>query len=155
MLPENLRIPVVLVGKETDYLRKIKDAAHKHGVDRYVILLHNVAFADLPALYQQARVFVYPSLFEGFGIPLIEAIQSGVPVITSQDSCFSEAAGPHAIYIDPHSADDLAAGLRRVLSDGKFAATMVQDSRRYIEQFQPGVVAAAMHGVYEKVLKGQ
>ena len=153
-LPEDLRIPLVLVGRETSYLRKIRETAHKHGVDRYVITLHDVSFADLPALYQQARVFVYPSLFEGFGIPLIEAIQSGAPVITSQDSCFSEAAGPHSLYIDPHQPEALAAGLTKLLSDPAFAASTVQGSRKYIEQFKPAVVAAAMHGVYEKVLKG-
>jgi len=153
-LPENLRIPLVLVGKETSYLRKIRETAQRHGVDRLVTVLHHVTFADLPALYQQARVFVYPSLFEGFGIPLIEAIQSGTPVITSQDSCFSEAAGPNAIYIDPRKPEDMATGLERLLSDGAFAASTIHASRKYIERFQPAVVAAAMHQVYEKALRG-
>jgi glycosyltransferase involved in cell wall biosynthesis len=154
LLPPDLRIPVVLVGKETSYLQQIRDTAHKHGVGNYIMPLHNVAFADLPAIYQQARVFVYPSVFEGFGIPLIEAIQSRIPVITSQDSCFSEAAGPHAIYINPHKPDELAAGLKKILSDTAFAESVVQSSRQYIEQFQPPVIARAMHHVYEKTFSG-
>jgi glycosyltransferase involved in cell wall biosynthesis len=153
LLPQELRIPIVLVGRETKYLQTIRDAARKHNVEQYVMILHHVAFADLPALYQQARVFVYPSVFEGFGIPLIEAIQSGVPVITSQDSCFSEAAGPHAIYINPQKAPELAAGLEKVLADNAFAAAMVQGSRQYIQQFQPPVIARAMHQVYEKTFR--
>ena len=153
-LPEHLRLPVVLVGRETAYLQQIREAARKHGVDRYILALHQVSFADLPALYQQARVFVYPSLFEGFGIPLIEAIQSGVPVITSQDSCFSEAAGPHAMYIDPRQPAELAAALEKLLSDTAFAQAAIQASRQYIGQFQPHVVAAAMHQVYDKAFRG-
>lgn len=153
-LPKGLSIPLVLVGRETAYGAKIRATARQLGVEQQVIILPQVAFADLPAIYQQARVFIYPSLFEGFGIPLIEAIQSGVPVITSQDSCFSEAAGPGAIYIDPHQPEALAAQLEKVLSDQAIAASMIQTSREYIERFKPRAIAEAMHSVYENVLRG-
>jgi glycosyltransferase involved in cell wall biosynthesis len=152
LLPENLRLPVVIVGKKTDYLNTIVQTAKASGVEKDLMFIHNAEFVDLPAIYQMAKVFVYPSLFEGFGIPLIEAIESGVPVISSRDSCFSEAAGPDAIYIDPHQPEELAIQLEKVLNDKQLAQQMVKSSSLYIEKFQSKPVAAAMFKVYNHVI---
>jgi len=78
-----------------------------------------VVEADLPVLYNLAEVFVLPSLYEGFGLPVIEAMACGVPVLTSVTSCLPEVAGDAALLVDPHSVEDMAAGLRRLLVDGK------------------------------------
>jgi glycosyltransferase involved in cell wall biosynthesis len=154
MLPESSRIPIVIVGKKTPYLEYIRDVAKKAGVEKYLVVLHDVRFADLPGIYQAAKVFVYPSLFEGFGIPLIEAIESDIPVITSRDSCFSEAAGPASTYIDPAQPEELAFQLEKVLTDAKLANEMVRGSKTYIERFQPEAIAKAMHDVYDRVVAG-
>jgi glycosyltransferase involved in cell wall biosynthesis len=152
-LPESMRLPLVIVGRATSYKDEIVKSAKELGVEKYLIFVHDAKFQDLPAIYQGAKVFVYPSLFEGFGIPLIEAIESKVPVITSKESCFSEAAGPDSLYIDSSSAEELADNIQKVLTDQSLVTSMIQRSTEYIERFQAEVVAKGIHQVYEKVLR--
>lgn len=150
---EQARIPVVVVGRRTAYFKLIAEEIKKHNLASWIIFLHKVSFADLPAIYQGAAVFVYPSFFEGFGIPLIEAIESGVPVITSKGSCFSEAAGPAAVYIDPNDAPELAAHLARILSEPSVSKMMVEQSREFIRKFEPDVIAEELKQVYQSLYK--
>lgn len=150
--PEEIRLPIVIVGRETSYKEEIVKTAKALGVEKYLMFVHDAKFNDLPAIYQGASVFVYPSLFEGFGIPLIEAIESKVPVITSKESCFSEAAGPDSLYIDSSKEDELAAQLTKVLGDRSFSKSMTDRSSQFVTKFQPAVIAKGIHNVYEKVL---
>lgn len=142
------RIPVVIVGRAKAYKDEVVRWAEKHQVLSSLIFIHHASFEDLPAIYQNAEVFVYPSLFEGFGIPLIEAIQSRVPVITSTGSCFSEAAGPYSLYVDPHDEKALAAQLSKVLHDQALRKQMMEQSWNYIQKFRPEVIAREMMDVY-------
>jgi glycosyltransferase involved in cell wall biosynthesis len=81
---------------------------------------------DLPALYNLAAVFAFPSLYEGFGLPVLEAMACGVPVVTSNTSSIPEVAGDAAVLVDPHSADAIADGLRKVLTDPVLKKTCVE-----------------------------
>ncbi|MCD9018340.1 glycosyltransferase family 4 protein [Parachryseolinea silvisoli] len=148
LLPQEARIPLVLVGRATAYKEEVVRTARESGIEDQLIFVHQASFQDFPALYQGAEVFVYPSLFEGFGIPLVEAIESGVPVITSTGSCFQEAAGDGALYADPHSAEALAHQLARTLQDATLRSQLVEAGRRYIQQFQPAVIAQRLQEVY-------
>jgi len=76
-----------------------------------------VATPDLPLLDNLAEAFVFPSLYEGFGLPVLEAMACGIPVVTSNVSSLPEVAGDAAILINPHSVDELAEGIRRILTD--------------------------------------
>ena len=71
--------------------------------------------ADLPGLVAGATVFVYPSLYEGFGFPVVQAMAAGVPVVTSNTSCLPEITGDAAVLVDPRSASEIASGLDRLL----------------------------------------
>jgi glycosyltransferase involved in cell wall biosynthesis len=142
------KIPLVLVGKPTKYIAELEGLIKKYNVRDQVKFIHNVAFADLPAFYQAASLFVYPSVFEGFGIPIVEAIASGVPVITSNGSCFSEAGGPHCIYVNPSNPEELADSITMVLENIGLRTTMVDGSRIYIERFAPPVIAGDLMKVY-------
>jgi glycosyltransferase involved in cell wall biosynthesis len=150
VLPPALRLPLVIVGRETPYKEEIIRTATEKGVLELLHFLHGASFQDFPALYQSATVFVYPSLFEGFGIPLVEAIESGVPVVTSTGSCFREAAGCGALYADPQQPETLAAALEQVLADATLRTALVAQGRAYIEQFQPAVIAANLQQVYRR-----
>ncbi|NQU64676.1 MAG: glycosyltransferase, partial [SAR324 cluster bacterium] len=86
-------------------------------------------------IYQLAKLFIYPSIFEGFGIPIIEAISSGVPVITFRDGCFSEAGGPSSRYVDPGNPEEMAAAMEEILTEPERAARMIADSLVHAKQF--------------------
>lgn len=144
----NHKIPLVLVGKPTGYIAELEGLLKKHGMQSQVKFIYNAAFTDLPAFYQMASLFVYPSVFEGFGIPIVEAIASGVPVITSNGSCFSEAGGPHCIYINPSNPEELADSITMVLENAGLRTTMTDGSRVYIERFSPKAIAADIMKVY-------
>ncbi len=146
-------LPVVIVGRATSYLKQLNDYITANGLEKRVFFIHNAAFADLPAIYQLAKVFVYPSLFEGFGIPIVEAISCGAPVITSQGSCFSEAGGPDCLYVDSKNPEQLTEALNTILSDETIARQMTERSKTYIERFEPAVIAPALMKVYKKILQ--
>ena len=145
------KIPVVLVGKPTKYIAELEGLLKRYDVRDQVKFIYNAAFADLPAFYQAASLFVYPSVFEGFGIPIVEAIASGVPVITSNGSCFSEAGGPHCVYINPSNPEELGDAITMVLENSGLRTTMVDGSRAYISKFAPSVIASDLMKVYQNI----
>lgn len=151
-LKDQLALSLVIVGKPTKYKELLLRYIHKNGISHRVHFLHSVAFEDLPAIYQQAKVFVYPSFFEGFGIPLIEAIASKLPVISSTGSCFMEAAGPGAAYVDPSDDVALANTLRTILSDEETRQTNIAATSLYVQRFTPEKIAHELHAVYAKLL---
>ncbi len=152
-LPERDRVPVIAVGRPTDYVKMVQKEIDRLGVGLWVKFLYPVPFEDLPALYQLSSLFVYPSLFEGFGIPIIEAIISGVPVISSTGSCFREAGGPNSIYVDPHDADELGRQISRVLSDSELREEMIRKSQEFIAKFEPQQIAIALDTIYRQIAR--
>jgi glycosyltransferase involved in cell wall biosynthesis len=148
LLSPETRLPLVVVGRETPYKKLVVEEAERLGVADAIIFLHHVPFAEFPALYQGADVFVYPSRFEGFGIPLVEAIESGIPVITSVDSCFSEAAGPGSLYIDPSNREELAFQIGRVLVDKTLRHQMIVEGKKFTAQFNPDIIARNIMKLY-------
>ena len=149
LLPPASRKSLVIMGRETDYKKEVIAAARVAGVMDSIIFLHRVPFIDFPSIYQGAKLFVYPSLFEGFGIPLVEAIASGVPVITSTGSCFTEAAGPDSIYVDPGDIEEMALQLNRVLSDDSLRQRMIAASHKFIERFLPQNITPDLISIYK------
>jgi glycosyltransferase involved in cell wall biosynthesis len=152
MIPESARIPVVVVGRPTRYLKKIITMISTKKLSSWFIFLHQASFSDFPALYQGASIFVYPSLFEGFGIPLIEAVASGVPVVTSKGSCFVEAAGPDSTYIDPKDPHELAEALKTTMADDFRRKHMITRGKSHIERFEPPRIASSLMDVYRSLL---
>jgi glycosyltransferase involved in cell wall biosynthesis len=152
ILPPKDRLPLVVVGRKTPYFETVLQEVTRHKLQEVVHFLSDVDFHDLPLIYQQARLFIYPSFFEGFGIPLIEAITSGAPVITSTGSCFREAAGRGAIYVNPESAEDLALEIRSLLSDETKRSSIIDEGHRYISQFEPNVIARNLTAVYRDLI---
>ena len=149
-LPDNLSL--VLVGRDTDYSKQVRRYADHHGLGRRVIMRHDVSNDELPALYAGAEAFVYPSRYEGFGIPIIEAIAMGLPVVAATGSCLEEAGGPHSLYVAPDDAEGLAAAVRQVLRGAEGREERIRQSRDYIRQFEGQDVARQVMGVYDYVL---
>jgi glycosyltransferase involved in cell wall biosynthesis len=151
-IPETLRLPVVIAGKATKYTNVIHEFIAKHNLGKWVQFLHQASFSDFPGLYQGAEAFIYPSLFEGFGIPLVEAIESEIPVITSKGSSFVDAAGENAIFVDPHDAEGLAREIIRVTQDSNLRDTMIRESTKYIQRFKPQVIASELNSLYDSMI---
>ena len=148
LLPPASRAPLVILGRETSYKKTVMHAAQQSGVTQSIIFIHNPSFQDFPAIYQGAQLFVYPSLFEGFGIPLVEALESGIPAITSKGSCFTEAAGPDSIYVDPGDIEDMALHMNRLLSDVGLRQRMITSGKKFVEKFSPPTIASQLMSVY-------
>jgi glycosyltransferase involved in cell wall biosynthesis len=119
---------------------------------------HDVRFfgfvpdSTLSALYRLASVFAFPSLYEGFGLPPLEAMASGTPVVTSRISSLPEVVGDAAVLVDPYSIEDIASGLERVLGDGALRATLVERGHVRVAQFSWERSVRAIHRGYMKVL---
>jgi len=96
------------VGLGRKYLASIRDYIDRRGLNDRIHFLGNVPYKYLPSLCRRATLMVYPSQFEGFGMPIVEGLFSRIPVITSKGSCFPEAGGDGAAYIDPDNVDELA-----------------------------------------------
>jgi glycosyltransferase involved in cell wall biosynthesis len=143
---------LVLVGKPTPYLRKIEEYIAQNKMEKQVLLRHSVSSDDLPALYQSAGLFVYPSLFEGFGIPILEALFSGTPVITSKGSCFSETGGDAALYTDPLRTEELADLITRVLGDQILHSSMIAKGLNHANRFTAEHTAKRLIELYQEMI---
>lgn len=145
-------IHLVAIGKRTTYADEIDEYINKHQLTHRVHILHNIPFHELPAFYQSAQLFVYPSFFEGFGIPIIEAIHSGLPVIAATGSCLEEAGGPDSIYVNPNDEKELAGNINKILSSPELADEMRKKGKLYVKRFSDSAIAQDIMQVYQKVL---
>ena len=149
-LPDD--ISLVLVGRHTAYTDKLTQYARTNGLEHRLRILHGVPDADLPALYAGAEAFVYPSVYEGFGIPIIEAIRCGLPVVACTGSCLEEAGGPDSLYVEPDDAEGMADAIRRSLNGADGRQERIQRSQDYIKRFDGKDVAGQVFQLYQQLL---
>lgn len=143
---------LVLIGGAGNTLAAIqKLIAEKHLQNR-VHITSNVSNEDLPAIYQQASVFVFPSLLEGFGAPVLEALFSKTPVVATKGGAIEEAAGKHSLLINPCSADEIAEAIKRVLKDDALRSKMVNEGYAHAMTMADSVWSAKTMEVYRKLL---
>ncbi len=147
----DIGISLVLVGNHpSPYSEKIMEYIRKNNVNR-VYFLKNIPLEDLTVIYQLSKVFVYPSLFEGFGIPIIEALASGIPVITSKGGCFSEAGGDAARYVDPLNTEELADSLKDILNDPGKRKKMIAAGIEHAARFSDKNIADSLFYLYREI----
>ena len=149
----NIRIPLVVIGRKSGhYFKKVLDYINIHKLDN-VIFPGAIINTDLPAIYRNAECFIYPSFFEGFGIPLIEALISGTPVITSKGGCFAEAAGPGSIYVDPGDPGQIGEAILKVINNKELRDKMISIGADYANNFKDNIVARAYMNLYRSLIK--
>lgn len=158
LMPADQRPPLVVIGNGREYRREVERYIAEHGLEKYVMILGNVADTEvLQALYKKASVMVYPSFYEGFGLPVVEAALQRTPVITSTVSSLPEAAGQDACLIDPHAADaseQMAHHINRLLTDSEGHKKMGQSIERYARQcFDPDLLTRKMMNLYESLCR--
>lgn len=127
--------PLVIVGQRDFSYGAVFDEIQRLQLGSRVRLLERVGDEALPAVLRHARLFVYPAFAEGFGMPVAEAMASGVAVITSNTSSLPEVAGEGALLIDPHSPEALGAAMATVLADPALRARLVQAGLQHVQQF--------------------
>jgi glycosyltransferase involved in cell wall biosynthesis len=142
--------PLVLVGKQTDYIKEVRKAAANHRV--ILICPDDVSFFDFPAIYQSAELFVYPSLFEGFGIPVLEALNSGVPVVTSSGTCLDETGGPAANYVNPTNVEELGNAMQEFLQNRNLREERIQLGKVHAQQFRAEKTIPELIKVYRRAI---
>ena len=148
LLKHRLQIPLVVVGRGKEYEYKVWQYLQEHHLTGQVIFIPFLPFDDLKAVYRCARAMVYPSIFEGFGLPIIESLFSRTPVITSTGSCFSEAGGLGTIYVNPLNAEEMADAIEKVLTDGAQQMEMIMQGWEYAQQFKAEPTTTALMKVY-------
>jgi glycosyltransferase involved in cell wall biosynthesis len=145
-------IHLVLIGKETPYTQVLKDFIANNNLTSRVHFLKNVSFQDLPGIYQQASLFIYPSKFEGFGIPVVEALSSGIPVIAAKGSCLEEAGGKNSIYIDPNNSDELADQINLTMNNTEKRELMIRSGFEHISNFSNQKIADKLFKLYQNLI---
>ena len=152
MLSAKIHLPLVVVGKPTDYMQEIQQLIDLHATELKVFFLSSVDDADLHVLYQSAAVMIYPSVFEGFGLPVAEAQASGCPVITSKISSLPEAGGDAALYIDPRLPEGIGIAIKGVLNKPNLRNSLIVKGRVNAKRFTPENYARQMKQLYNSIL---
>jgi glycosyltransferase involved in cell wall biosynthesis len=126
----------------------------EQGIAEQTVFTGLVSDPQLVALYQQASAFVFPSLYEGFGLPVLEAMACGCPVITSSTSSLPEVAGKAGILVNPNNTTELMEAMTQVLTDTALALTLRKMGREQAEKFSWEKTARATADLYQKVGHG-
>jgi glycosyltransferase involved in cell wall biosynthesis len=162
LLKDKVNIPLVVIGDGSVYKEKVKEYISLHNLSEKIIFLSETKNAqkttsfknatDFPAIYQSAIAMIYPSIFEGFGIPVLEALWSKLPVITSNVSCLPEAAGENAILINPLDVDEMATAMLLVSTDEIKRMEMIDVGWQHANLFTNEKCASSVMDVYNKVV---
>ncbi len=150
-------LPLAIVGAGKVYRKVLEEFITRHKLQSKVLFLSDKGWItpqELACIYQMATLFIYPSLFEGFGIPIIEALFSKTPVITSKGGCFPEAGGCGSLYIDPESSVELYDTMQKVLGDEALAHQMRETGFQYVQQFHLEQTTKRLIEYYQKIIDG-
>jgi glycosyltransferase involved in cell wall biosynthesis len=144
-------LKLVLIGDEISRYSALRRAVHRHQLHKYVRFLGYLPEETLAVMYRLAGVFVFPSLYEGFGLPPLEAMASGTPVVTSNVSSLPEVAGDAAVLVDPYDPNAIASGIYQVLTDGQFRRDLCARGAARARQFSWEQSARRVREIYGEV----
>ncbi|WP_312344365.1 glycosyltransferase family 4 protein [Chryseobacterium binzhouense] len=147
---KDTNIPLVVVGKKTKYFRKVEQFVQQHKIS--VQFLEGVSMDELATIYKLANIFVYPSFFEGFGIPVIEALFSKTVVITSNTSCLPEAGGPDSVYVDPKNHLDIQSKIKFLWENESERKRRADKGFEFVQKFNDEPIANNLMNLYQKII---
>ena len=146
-------VPLVVVGKKTQYMNFLKIQMKKMNFDsKKIIFLEDVSMDELPIIYTLSSLFLYPSLFEGFGIPILEALNCKTPVISSKGSCFKEAGGDYSKYINSENSEEFAFQIEECLTNNELRKSMIKEGLKHAENFKPNKISKQLIDVYKSLV---
>jgi len=149
---EKMDIQVVFVGKATSYTKKLTSFIEANKMKNQVKFLNNISENDLACLYQMANISVYISFFEGFGLPVIEAMASGCPVITTNISCLPETAGGAALLCTPNDIEQLGKQIKTLMENKELRSELIQKGIERAKLFHPENFSQKMISLYNEIL---
>lgn len=161
LLKDKINIPLVVIGNGKNEKEEVKKLMQDNGIAGRLILLNEMAAskksafttaADFPAIYQQALALIYPSVFEGFGAPLLEAMWSGLPVISSNTSSLPEVAGDAALYFSPHDYELLAQHMLNIALNNSVTTVLRSKGFEQAQHFTTQKYADSIMSVYHQIL---
>ena len=153
LIKDTIAEDLVLLGSDGTIKKEIEDLIKARNLSSRVKIISGVSNEDLPAIYQKASLFVFPSLFEGFGAPVLEALFSKVPVIASKGGAIEEAGGPNSLFINPQNANEIAAGILQILTNESLKIKMTEQGFMHAQTMSDKVFAAKVIAVYNQAYK--
>jgi glycosyltransferase involved in cell wall biosynthesis len=144
---------LLIIGDEISKYPPLRQAVHRHRLDKYVRFLGFQPYDTLSAFYRLARAFVFPSIYEGFGLPPLEAMACGTPVVTSNVSSLPEIAGGAAILVDPYDPASIAEGVTRAVADESLRVQLIERGFARARDFSWAQSVTAIHRIYMDVLE--
>ena len=144
-------LKLLIIGDQISKLPALRRAVHRHKLHKQVRFLGYLSDDQLAILYRLASAFVFPSLYEGFGLPPLEAMASGTPVVTSNVSSLPEVVGDAAVLVNPYDVDAIVDGVRRVLTDPALAANMRRKGIERAREFSWERSVAKTWAVYQTI----
>lgn len=153
-LSSDFKIPLVVVGRGKKYKLEVEALSRKMGIENKIIWINYLGNnTNLKTIYQNALAFIYPSFYEGFGIPIVEALLSKTAVISAKTSSLTEAGGPDSFYVNPKNAEEIAMGIEKILGDSILRNRMIENGFAYANKmFGSESVTEQMNNLYKKVL---
>ena len=145
-------IHMVIVGRKTPYINDIYNFVNSNKLNNRVHFIHDMDITDLPAIYRLARLFVFPSRYEGFGIPILEALTTGTPVVAATGSCLEEVGGPTSIYIEPDDTQAMVKAVKEVFANDELYNRMKNEGLQYIKRFDNTSMVNSLLDTYHKAL---
>ena len=146
---------LVIAGKKGWNYENIYKIIYENNFKDEIIFTGYVDESDKPAIYQLSKLFVFPSLYEGFGIPVLESMASGVPVIVSNTSSLPEVVGDAGILVDPQKVEDIEAAIYKVLTNEKLRTELIEKGLEQSKKFTWETSAGKLYEIYDKVVKGE
>jgi glycosyltransferase involved in cell wall biosynthesis len=161
-LGNSMTVPLIVIGKGGKYKEEVKQYVTDNGLNDRIIFLNDEPHVqnlgrfksgeDFPAIYQQALCMIYPSVFEGFGLPILEALQSGCPVITSNVSCLPETGGDAAYYVDPLSVQEMATAIATIATNEQLRKDMIERGYKHAAFFSQERRAERVMELYQSMM---
>lgn len=145
---KNNGYPLVLIGRKTAYYKEIEHYLEQNEM-KNVIYISNCNQKELAIIYKLATVFIYPSIFEGFGIPIIEALYSKTPVITNKKGVFPEAGGPDSLYVDVNSTKEITTAIEQLWDNESLRKEISEKGFSFVQKFNDEIIAAQIHNIYK------
>ena len=142
---------LVVIGNGKSYKTKCLDFIAKNKLSERVIFLTKISVEEIAIIYQSAEIMIYPSIFEGFGIPILEALFSKTPVITTKGGCFSEAGGPNSKYINPLSISEMKDAIIEITESPQIKKRMITNGLKYANKFRDDIIASNLMKIYKNL----